>query len=140
MPLVRIDLLTGKSADYRKQLGQIVYRAMLDTLNMPKDDRFQIITEHPAEGLQFDRDYLGVHRTDDCVFLQITLNSGRSVETKQRFYKAVVDGLHEGLKLRREDVVINLIDVPKENWSFGNGIAQYAGDATAKNPTTSSTK
>jgi phenylpyruvate tautomerase PptA (4-oxalocrotonate tautomerase family) len=87
MPLVRIDLLTGKSAEYRKQLGQIVYRAMLDTLNMPKDDRFQIIAEHSTEGLQFD-----------------------------------------------------LIDVPKENWSFGNGIAQYAGDATAKNPATSSTK
>jgi 4-oxalocrotonate tautomerase len=140
MPLVRIDLLAGKSADYRKQLGQIVYRAMLDTLNMPKDDRFQVITEHPAEGLEFDRDYLGVHRTDDCVFLQITLNNGRSVGTKQRFYKAVVDGLHEGLKLRREDVVINLIDVPKENWSFGNGIAQYACDAAAKAPATSSTK
>jgi phenylpyruvate tautomerase PptA (4-oxalocrotonate tautomerase family) len=140
MPLVRIDLLAGKSAKYREQLGQIVYAAMLDTLNMPKDDRFQIITEHPPEGLQFDREYLGVHRTDECVFLQITLNNGRSVETKQRFYKAVVDGLHEGLKLRREDVVINLIDVPKENWSFGNGIAQYAGDATTKSPATSSTK
>lgn len=140
MPLVRIDLLAGKSAEYRKQLGQIVYRAMLDTLNMPKDDRFQIIAEHSPEGLQFDRDYLGVHRTDDCIFIQITLNSGRSVETKKRFYKAVVDGLHEGLKLRREDVVINLIDVPKENWSFGNGIAQYADDATAKNPAAPSTK
>jgi 4-oxalocrotonate tautomerase len=140
MPLVRIDLLTGKSAQYREQLGQIVYRAMLDTLSMPKDDRFQIITEHPPDGLQFDRDYLGVHRTDECVFLQITLNSGRSVETKQRFYKAVVDGLHDKLKLRREDVVINLIDVAKENWSFGNGIAQYAGDATAKNPAAPSTK
>jgi phenylpyruvate tautomerase PptA (4-oxalocrotonate tautomerase family) len=140
MPLVRIDLLQGKSAEYRKQLGQIVYRAMLDTLNMPKDDRFQVIAEHSPEGLQFDRDYLGVHRTDECVFLQITLNSGRSVETKQRFYKAVVDGLHEGLKLRREDVVINLIEVPKENWSFGNGVAQYADDATAKNPSASFTK
>ena len=140
MPLVRIDLLAGKSAEYREQLGQIVYRAMLDTLNMPKDDRFQIITEYPPQGLQFDRDYLGVPRSDECIFLQITLNSGRSVETKQHFYKAVVDGLHEELKLRREDVVISLVEVPKENWSFGNGIAQYAGDATAKNPASSSTK
>ena len=126
MPLVRIDLLQGKSPEYRKELGEIVYRAMLDTLNVPKDDRFQIIAEHPADALQFDRNYLGVQRSDECIFLQITLNSGRTVETKQRFYKAVVDGLHEKLKLRREDVVINLIDVPKENWSFGNGVAQYA--------------
>ena len=129
MPLVRIDLLQGKTPEYRAQVGQIVYQAMLDTLNVPKNDRFQVITEHAPVGLQFDRDYLGVHRTDDCIFLQITLNTGRTVEMKQRFYKAVVDGLHEGLKLRREDVVINLVEVPKENWSFGNGEAQYASPA-----------
>jgi len=129
VPLVRIDLLQGKTPEYRAQVGQIVYQAMLDTLNVPKNDRFQVITEHAPVGLQFDRDYLGVHRTDDCIFLQITLNTGRTVEMKQRFYKAVVDGLHEGLKLRREDVVINLVEVPKENWSFGNGEAQYASPA-----------
>jgi phenylpyruvate tautomerase PptA (4-oxalocrotonate tautomerase family) len=125
MPLVRIDLLEGKTPEYRIQIGQIVYRALLDVLGVPKDDRFQIITEHPKDGLQFDRDYLGVHRSEGCIFLQITLSSGRTVEMKQRFYKAVADGLHESLKLRREDVFINLVEVPKENWSFGNGIAQY---------------
>lgn len=126
MPVVRIDLLEGKTAEYRAQIGQIVYQAMLDVLNVTKDDRFQIIAEHPRAGLQFDRDYLGIHRSDDCVFLQITLNSGRTVEMKQRFYKAVADGLHEALKLRREDVFISLVEVSKENWSFGNGEAQYA--------------
>jgi 4-oxalocrotonate tautomerase len=125
MPLVRIDLLEGKSPEYRNQVGQIVYQALLDNFGVPQNDRFQVIAEHPKEGLVFDRDYLGVHRSDDCIFLQITLNSGRTVEMKQRFYKAVADGLHEGLKLRREDVVINLVEVPKENWSFGNGEAQY---------------
>jgi len=125
MPLVRIDLLEGKTPEYRMQIGQIVYQALLDVLGVPKDDRFQIITEHPKEGLQFDRDYLGVHRSDDCIFLQITLSSGRTVEMKQRFYRAVADGLHESLKLRREDVFVNLVEVPKENWSFGNGEAQY---------------
>jgi 4-oxalocrotonate tautomerase len=126
MPLVRIDLLEGKSPEYRAQIGQIVYQAMLDVLNVPKDDRFQIISEYAKDGLQFDREYLGVHRSDDCIFLQITLNSGRTVEMKQRFYKAVADGLHAALKLRREDVFINLVEVAKENWSFGNGEAQYA--------------
>jgi 4-oxalocrotonate tautomerase len=125
MPLVRIDLVEGKPPDYRKQVGQVVYQAMLDTLGVPKDDRFQIITEHSHDGLQFDREYLGVHRSNDCIFLQITLNSGRTVEMKQQFYKAVADGLHETLKLRREDVVISLVEVSKENWSFGNREAQY---------------
>jgi 4-oxalocrotonate tautomerase len=130
MPFVRIDLLEGKTPEYRTQVGQIVYQAMLDVLGVPKNDRFQVITEHSKAGLQFDRDYLGVHRSDECVFLQITLNSGRTVEMKQRFYKAVADGLHETLKLRREDVFINLVEVPKENWSFGNGEAQYASPAS----------
>ena len=126
MPLVRIDLLEGKTPEYRIQIGQIVYQAMLDVLSVPKDDRFQIIAEHSQSNLQFDRDYLGIHRSDDCIFLQITLNSGRTVEMKQRFYKTVADGLHEALKLRREDVFISLVEVSKENWSFGNGEAQYA--------------
>lgn len=129
MPLVRIDLMEGKSADYHAQIGQVVYQAMLDVLNVPKNDRFQIIHAHPPANLLFDRNYLGIERSDDCVFLQITLNSGRSTEMKQRFYKAVADGLHETLKLRREDVFINLVEVAKENWSFGNGEAQYASPA-----------
>jgi 4-oxalocrotonate tautomerase len=125
MPLVRIDLLAGKPAEYQAQVGEIVYRAMVDTLNVPEDDRFQIITDHATTGLNYDRDYLGMHRSDDCIFIQITLNGGRSVDTKQRFYKAVADGLQEGVKLRREDVFINLVEVHKEDWSFGNGEAQY---------------
>lgn len=125
MPLVRIDLLEGKSSDYRQKVGQIIYETMMDVLSVPKNDKFQIITEHPSSELQFDRDYLGIHRSDQCIFVQITLSSGRTVETKQRFYKAVADRLHEELKLRREDVFINLVEVSKENWSFGNGIAQY---------------
>ena len=69
----------------------------------------------------------GIRRTQDCVFIQLTLNAGRSLEQKKEFYKAVADGLHERLGVRREDVFINLIEVAKENWSFGNGVAQYAG-------------
>jgi 4-oxalocrotonate tautomerase len=126
MPIVRIDFLEGKAPEYGVEVGLIVARAMTEFLNVPKDDLFQVITAHPKAGLRFDPDYLGIHRTDGCIFLQITLNSGRTVEMKQRFYKAVADSLHEGLKLRKEDVLINLVEVPKENWSFGNGEAQYA--------------
>ena len=126
MPLTRIDFAAGKAPEYGKQVGQVVYQAMVDTLNVPQNDLFSIITEHPPGGLLFDRDYLGVRRSDDCVFVQITLTGGRTVEMKQRFYRAVADGLHAVLQLRREDVFINLVEVVKENWSFGNGEAQYA--------------
>lgn len=129
MPLVRIDLIQGKTAEYRGEIGRVVYNAMLEALNVPKDDRFQIITEHPKDGLQFDRTYLGIHRSDDCIFVQITLNSGRSIEQKQRFYKTVADRLHAALAVRREDVCINLVEVARENWSFGNGEAQYVAPA-----------
>ena len=126
MPLVRIDLASGKSASYRRAIGDVVYDAMLATINVPKDDRFQIIAEHPAEGLFVNPDYLGIRRSPDCVIIQVTLNDGRTLEQKRAFYKSVVDGLHERLALRREDVLISLVEVRKENWSFGNGEAQYA--------------
>jgi len=125
MPLVRIDLLKGKSPEYRKQVGEAVYRAIVGVLKAPEFDRFMVVTEHDEAELQFDRDYLGVHRTDECIFVQVTLNTGRTVEVKQAFYKSIADGLHEKLGLRREDVLINLVEVGKENWSFGNGEAQY---------------
>jgi 4-oxalocrotonate tautomerase len=126
MPLARIDLAQGKSPDYRRTVGEVVYDAMVATLNAPKDDRFQVITEHPPNGVIADPSYLGIRRTKDCIFIQLTLNEGRTLDQKRAFYKAVADGLHERLALRREDVFINLVEVKKENWSFGNGVAQYA--------------
>jgi len=126
MPFVRIDLVQGKSADYRAAIGSVVYQAMLETLNVPKDDRFQVIAEHPAENFVSNPDYLGIRRSGDCIFIQVTMNEGRTVDQKRAFYKAIADGLHQRLGLRREDVLINLVEVRKENWSFGNGVAQYA--------------
>ena len=125
MPLVRIDFLEGKSERYRAQVGDILYRTLVDVLKVPAHDRFQVVTEHTKASLPFDREYLGIPRSDDCIIVQITLNSGRSTELKQRFYQALADRLHEGVQIRKEDVLINLVEVPKENWSFGNGEAQY---------------
>jgi 4-oxalocrotonate tautomerase len=125
MPLVRIDMLAGKPPAYRAKVGEIVYEAMRQVLNVPEHDRFQVIEEHAKDEMVFDREYLGIPRSDDCIFFQITLNAGRSVELKQRFYKLLADRLHEELKLRREDVLVNLVEVGKEDWSFGNGEAQY---------------
>ncbi len=126
MPLVRIDLPQGKPPEYRHGVGDVVYEAMRTTLNVPENDRFQVITEHPPGGLVIDPTYLGIERSPDALMIQVTLNAGRSVELKKAFYRAVADGLHDRLGLRREDVMIQLVEVPKENWSFGNGEAQYA--------------
>jgi 4-oxalocrotonate tautomerase len=126
MPLVRIDLAEGKAADYRRSIGEVVYDALVEVLKVPKDDRFQVITEHPAQDFIFDPSYLGIPRSKDCVFIQITLNAGRTVDQKRALYKAIADGLHERLSRRREDAFISLVEVSNENWSFGNGEAQYA--------------
>jgi 4-oxalocrotonate tautomerase len=126
MPLARIDVPAGKSADYRRVVGDVVYDAMISAQNVPKNDRFQVIAEHPSGGLIADPTYLGIQRTDNAIIIQVTLNDGRTVDMKRAFYKAIADGLYERLGHRREDVIINLVEVKKENWSFGNGEAQYA--------------
>jgi len=126
MPLARIDVPAGKSADYRSAIGDVVYNAMISALNVPKNDRFQVITEHLSGSLIADPTYLGIQRTDNTIIIQVTLNDGRTVDMKRAFYKAIADGLYERLGHRREDVIINLVEVKKENWSFGNGEAQYA--------------
>jgi phenylpyruvate tautomerase PptA (4-oxalocrotonate tautomerase family) len=126
MPFVRIDLKRGKSAEYRKTLGEIVYKAMIDLITVPDDDKFQVITEHDRGDLNVAESYLGNRYSEDIVFIQITLNSGRSVELKKAFYKRIVDDFQNQLHGRPDDVVINLVEVLKENWSFGHGVAQYA--------------
>ena len=124
MPLVRIDLRKGKQAAYREAISRIVHEALV-SVGVPKDDRFQVINEHDSENFVFDLNYLDIRRTEDLVIIQITWNEGRTVEQKKALYKAIADGL-AALSLRREDVFISLVEVKRENWSFGNGIAQYA--------------
>jgi 4-oxalocrotonate tautomerase len=122
MPLARIDLPAGCG----RAVADVVYEAMIATLNAPKNDRFQVISEHARADLIIDPTYLGIERSADALIIQLTLSEGRTVEVKKAFYKAVADGLHERVGPRREDVFINLVEVKKVNWSFGNGIAQYA--------------
>jgi phenylpyruvate tautomerase PptA (4-oxalocrotonate tautomerase family) len=99
---------------------------MVEIMNVPPLDRFQVITEHKKSDFIYDAQYLNIARTDDLVMIQITLNAGRSTDQKKAFYNRVVELLAAELKLRPEDVLINLVEVAKENWSFGNGVAQYA--------------
>jgi 4-oxalocrotonate tautomerase len=123
MPLARIDLIKGKSPEYRKTIGDVVYQAMVEILKAPPGDRFQVISEHEATDFHYDPSFFGIERSPDEIFIQLTLIGNRTLEQKRGFYKKVVDDLHEKLGLRREDVLINLVPVTAEDWSFGNGVA-----------------
>jgi 4-oxalocrotonate tautomerase len=126
MPLVRIDLPRGKPAEYRHGVADVVYTAMTTVLNVPENDRFMVIAEHDPGNLIIDLSYLDISRSPDALLIQVTLNEGRTVALKRDFYRAVAEGLRDQVGLRPEDVFISLVEVPKENWSFGNGEAQYA--------------
>jgi 4-oxalocrotonate tautomerase len=126
MPLVRISLREGKPASYRVSIGEAIHQAMVETINVPADDRFQTFTEHPPDGIVFDRKYLGIERTDDVVVIQITLNTGRTLDQKRALYRTLAEKLTKSPGLRSEDVLVSLVEVPKENWSFGKGEMSYA--------------
>jgi phenylpyruvate tautomerase PptA (4-oxalocrotonate tautomerase family) len=125
MPLVRISLVKGKRPAFRRQLGDAVHRALVETIDVPPLDRFQLVTEHEPADFVYDPSYLGMRRTDDLVVIQITLSAGRSLQKKRALYQRIADNL-AALGVRREDVWINLVEVASENWSFGNGVASYA--------------
>lgn len=126
MPLVRIDIPAGHPAEYRAGLLDTVYETLRDVARVPEGDRFQILTEHQPDHLDLSPDYLGIDRSPEAIVIQITLNEGRSTEVKRALYAALADRLHDRLGIRREDVTVSLVEVPKENWSFGNGEAPYA--------------
>jgi 4-oxalocrotonate tautomerase len=127
MPLVRIDLRAGHSPAVRQAVGDAVHRAMVETIGVPPDDRFQVIAEHPPEGLVYDPGYLGIRRSDAVVFIQITLNAGRTVDQKRVLYARIADLVSARAEIPRADVLVSLVEVGRENWSFGDGVAQYAG-------------
>jgi 4-oxalocrotonate tautomerase len=129
MPLVRISLKKGRSAEERRAIADCVHTALVEAIGIPVDDRFQVVTEYGGDGrgseLIYDPHYLGIERTDGIVFVQVFLRKGRTVEAKQAFYLRVTDLLSERVKIRPEDVMITLSENDVADWSFGNGVAQY---------------
>jgi 4-oxalocrotonate tautomerase len=125
MPLVRIDVLQGYSLAERKTIGDCVQRAMTETLDVPERDRFQIISEHEANGFDFNRSYLDIDRSDRFVLVQVTLSAGRSTEAKQAFYARLAELLAEAIALRGEDLAIAMVENERPDWSFGRGEASY---------------
>jgi phenylpyruvate tautomerase PptA (4-oxalocrotonate tautomerase family) len=126
MPLVRIDVLEGRSPSHLQAIGNGVHRALVEAIQIPVADRFQVHTVHKRGRLVSDPGYLGISRTDGIVVIQIALSAGRAVEKKKALYAAIARNLAADPGVRPEDVFVNLVEVAKENWSFGLGIAQYA--------------
>ena len=126
MPLVRISLRRGKSATHLAALRNGIYAAMRETFDVPEDDRFILVHQHDDGEFDCDPNYLGIPRSDNLVIVQIACNNTRTAAQKQAFYRRVAGNLATDPGLRPEDVFINLLETARENWSFGNGIAQYA--------------
>jgi 4-oxalocrotonate tautomerase len=126
MPLTRISLRRGKPAAYKRAVMTEIYEAMHETFDVPEDDRFMTVTEHDEETFLFSRRYLDIERSDDMVMIQMTVSNTRTLEKKKALYRRIVERLAVSPGIRREDVFVNLVEVTKENWSFGNGEAQYA--------------
>lgn len=126
MPLIRIALGTGKPAAYRRAIADGVYAALRETFDVPEKDFFAIVSEHAPDDFIYDRSYFNIARSDDFVLIQLTVSNTRTVDQKKALYRAIVDRVTTAPGLRPQDVFINLVEVAKENWSFGNGAAQYA--------------
>jgi 4-oxalocrotonate tautomerase len=129
MPLVRIAFRSGKTTQYRQAVAEEVHRALVEAASVPELDRFQILTEHAAGDLIYDPTYLGIKRSDDIVMIQITLNQ-RTQAVKVALYKAIAARLAKNPGMRPEDVLISLVPVAPEDWSFGDGKAQYVKTET----------
>ena len=126
MPFTRIAVRAGKPAPYRKALMQGVHLALMEVFKAPEDDQFMVVTEHDADNFVFGRHYLGIERSDDLVMIQIAVSNTRGQDQKKAQFAQIAENLARDPGVRREDVFVNLVDVARENWSFGNGVAQYA--------------
>src|SRR5213080_1391393 len=125
MPLIHISLRAGKPEGYRQAIFDSLYRAMRETLNVPEDDQFMTISEHERANFRYGGAY-GVARSDDLVFIQITVFNTRTVEQKKALFQRIADLLGERPGIRPEDVFVNILEATKENWSVGHGLAQFA--------------
>lgn len=126
MPLLHISMRAGKSEAYRQAIFDGLARAMHETFDVPADDQFMVITEHDAANFRSSSTYLGVARSEDVVFVQITANNTRTLEQKKALFRRIAELLGDDPGVRPEDVFVSLVEVVKENWSLGNGLAQYA--------------
>lgn len=126
MPLVRISLLDNTTAADTAGISNAVHNALVATFNVPQADCFQAIHRHAPHDLVCTPEFLGMQHSQRVVFVQISCSPGRTLEMKKALYKSIADGIAGASTFKPEDVIINLLETSRENWSFGLGIAQYA--------------
>jgi phenylpyruvate tautomerase PptA (4-oxalocrotonate tautomerase family) len=126
MPLLHISLRAGKPAAYRQAIFDSLYRAMREALDVPEDDQYMTITEHDAANFRYGASYLSGGRSDDLVYIQITVFDTRTTEQKTALFRSIAKLLGENPGIRPEDVFVNVLESAKENWSLGHGIAHFA--------------
>jgi len=127
MPLQRIDVIEGRPEAQRRAIADAVHRALVESIGVPQDDRFQVVTEHRRDGLLHAPAYLGI-RYESPVLIQLTISAGRTTAQKQALYRRIAE-LLEAAGVRRSDAVVSLVEVARDCWSFGDGIAQYVPGA-----------
>lgn len=126
MPYVRIELPDTYSADAARRAGDAVHQALVETMNVPPDDRFQVLARHPEGALVITPEYLGVkHDSARAVFVQVVLAPTRSLQQKRAFYAQTAATVAAALDVSPSDVLIGLVETHRENWSFGDGVAHY---------------
>src|SRR4029078_8517255 len=126
MPFVRITLAEGRSLEDRRAMAESVQQALVETAGVPADELFCDIHERPHEDFRFDPTYLGIARSKELIFVQIVLNAGRTVEVKRALYARIAEKVGQRPGIRHEDGMINLGEVPREHWLFGNGLMSYS--------------
>lgn len=126
MPFVKIYLRHGKNVQYLRAVADGVHKALVSDANVPPDDRFQVIHQLKEEEFFFHPGYAGMNRTSDLVIVQITLNAGRTTDIKKNLYAAIARNLQADPGVRPDDILVSLVEVRKDDWSFGKGVATYA--------------
>ena len=126
MPLVRINLPQNTLVTDMQAVSNAVHNALVATFNVPEPDKFQAIHKHKPEELICTPEFLGVEHSQHVVFVQISCSPGRSLEMKKALFAKVANDIAHTSNFKAEDVIINLLETSRENWSFGLGIAQYA--------------
>lgn len=125
MPISHISLRAGKPEAYRQAIFDALYRALRDALDVPEDDQFMTMTEHDATNFRYGNAF-GITRSDDLIYIRIVVFDSRTAEQKKALFRRLAELLGERPGIRPEDLFVNVLDAPKENWSVGHGLAQFA--------------
>jgi 4-oxalocrotonate tautomerase len=125
MPLIRISMRRGRPASHPATIVDGVYRALRETFEVPENDLFAVVHQHDADEFVFDANYFGFERSAGLVIIQLTVANTRGITQKKALYAAIAANLQKEPGLKPDDIFISLVEVKREDWSFGGGVAQY---------------